>query len=127
MEEHENIKWIPIKNNCKTFQWEGEPELIHVIETGFVDKFMVVYEDAHQLNIGKTIYGTKADIEKKFNISLDDVKSQVKTIIVPPRYVKENGIVVPDITEEDKATLKLGIAIGMIISFFIAAIYNVCT
>lgn len=144
--DYSNLKWVERKSDSRTFELEGEPELIHVIKTGFIDKYMVVYEDAYQLNIGDVIYGTKAEIENKFNISLDDVKpkvlpsvppekrerlnegiTKIETIIVPPRYVKENGIVVPDITEEDKATLKLGIAIGMIISFFIAAIYNICT
>lgn len=66
----ENLKWIEIPNNTKTFRLEEEPELIHVIKTGFKDKYMVVYEDAYELNLGKVIFGTKKEIDDKFKISL---------------------------------------------------------
>jgi hypothetical protein len=67
-----------IKSNCRTFQYttkingiiENEPELIHVIKTGFKDKYMVVYEDAYELDLGEVEFGTKKEIESKFNIIL---------------------------------------------------------
>ena len=70
MEDVQNFKWNQIKATCKTFQLEDEPELIHVIKTGFEDKYMVVYEDAYEFNLGKVIFGTKAEIESQFKITL---------------------------------------------------------
>ena len=66
----ENLKWIESGSVTKTFRLQDEPEFIHIIKTGFVDKYMVVYEDAYELNIGKVIYGTKAEIEGRFGVTL---------------------------------------------------------
>jgi hypothetical protein len=66
----EKIKWIENKNVTKTFRLGNEPELIHIIKTGFKDKYMVVYEDAYELNLGEVLYGTKLGIENEFNINL---------------------------------------------------------
>lgn len=67
----EKLKWIESGNVTKTFRLEDEPELIHVIKTGFKDKYMVVYEDAYELNnTDKVTYGTKAEIEDRFGITL---------------------------------------------------------
>jgi hypothetical protein len=66
----ENIKWIEIDNRTKSFKLEDEPEVIHVIKTGFVDKYMVVFEDAYELSLGDVIFGTKSEIEAKFGIVL---------------------------------------------------------
>jgi hypothetical protein len=66
----EKIKWIENMNVTKTFRLGDEPELIHIIKTGFKDKYMVVYEDAYELNLGEVLYGTKLGIENKFNINL---------------------------------------------------------
>ena len=66
----EKIKWIESDNVTKTFRLQNEPELIHVIKTGFKDKYMVVYEDAYAINIGEITYGTKLEIETKFKIKL---------------------------------------------------------
>jgi hypothetical protein len=65
-----NLKWIESGNVTKTFRLQDEPELIHVIKTGFKDKYMVVYEDAYELNIGKVTYGTKTEIESRFGVTL---------------------------------------------------------
>ena len=62
--------YVEIKSQCRTFHLQDEPELIHVIKTGFKDKYMVVYEDAFEVELGKVIFGTKVEIESKFNISL---------------------------------------------------------
>ncbi len=63
-------KWIEISNDVKTFRLGDAPELIHVIKTGFKDKYMVVWEDAYELNIGKVTFGTKVEIEEKYGIIL---------------------------------------------------------
>jgi hypothetical protein len=66
----EKLYWEPIDRNIESFKLSDEPELIHVIQTGFNDKYMVVYEDAYEINLGKVIFGTKKEIENKFNINL---------------------------------------------------------
>jgi hypothetical protein len=63
-------KWKEIKSNSRTFQLEDEPELIHIIKTGFNNTYMVVFEDAYELELGNVIFGTKLEIEKRFNINL---------------------------------------------------------
>jgi hypothetical protein len=66
------LEWIEMKNVnvCKSFRLSEEPYLIHVIKTGFKDKYMVVHEDAFEVELGKVIIGTKAEIERLFNIIL---------------------------------------------------------
>jgi len=66
----EKLYWEPIDCNIESFKLGGVPELIHVIQTGFNNKYIVVYEDAYEINLGKVIFGTKEEIEKKFNINL---------------------------------------------------------
>ena len=63
--------WHQIDHNkIKTFQLGDDPILIHVIKTGFIDKYMVVYEDAYEQCMGDVIFGTKSEIENKFEIKL---------------------------------------------------------
>ena len=47
-----------------------ETEIIHIIKTGFQDKYIVVFEDAFERSLGETIIGTKEEIEQKFNIEI---------------------------------------------------------
>ena len=61
----EDLYWEPIDGNIQSFQLGCEPELIHVIKTGFNDKYMVVYEDASEINLGKVIVGEKNKVSKK--------------------------------------------------------------
>lgn len=63
-------EWNEIKSTAKCFQLEGEPELIHVIKTGFKDHFMVVHEDAYELMLGRVEFGTCKQIEEKYKIKL---------------------------------------------------------
>ena len=59
------------ESNCRTFQLGEEPELIHIIKTGFRDMFFVVYEDAYQIcNDMKVENYTKEQIKQKFGIEL---------------------------------------------------------
>jgi len=52
------------------FQWGEEPEMIHIIQTGFRDRYLVVWEDAYEMVLGKTDVLTKEEIKNKFNIDL---------------------------------------------------------
>ena len=57
-----------VSHEVKTYQFKDNPELIHIIKTGFVDKYIVVYEDAYELHIGETEILTRKQIKKNFNI-----------------------------------------------------------
>jgi len=52
------------------FQWGEEPEMVHIIQTGFRDMYLVVWEDAYEMMLGKTEILTKEEIKNKFNIDL---------------------------------------------------------
>jgi len=62
--------WIERKIEIKSFQHEDEPEMIHVIKTGFNDLYMIVWEDVFEIDLGKVEFGTKKEVEIKFKISL---------------------------------------------------------
>lgn len=64
------MEWKEIKSKTWCFQLGEEPELIHVIKTGFKDMYMVVHEDAYQQLMGKTEFGTKKDVEVRYKIEL---------------------------------------------------------
>lgn len=67
----ETMKWKEIDcNNVKCFQYGDDPELIYIVKTGFKNKYMVLYEDAYQLNIGHTKILSREDIKEQYNIEL---------------------------------------------------------
>ena len=70
MNPFDNLKWTEIQSKSKSFQLGDEPEVIHIIKTGFIDNYMVVHEDAYELELGKVEFGTKIEIETKYNITL---------------------------------------------------------
>lgn len=63
--------WKEIKSTAQCFELEGEPELIHVIKTGFRDMYMVVHEDAYEYSLGKVEIGTKNDVEIRYKIKIN--------------------------------------------------------
>lgn len=63
--------WKEIKSTAQCFELEGEPELIHVIKTGFRDMYMVVHEDAYEYSLGKVEIGTKNDVEIRYKIKVN--------------------------------------------------------
>jgi hypothetical protein len=65
------LEWIEIKGaEYRRFQWGTEPELIHIIKTGFEDRYMVIWEDAYELHLGNVDFLSKQEIEEKFKIKL---------------------------------------------------------
>jgi len=62
--------WKEINCITRSFKYEGEPELIHIIETGFKNRYMVVFEDAYELVLGNVEFHTKEEIEQLFKIKL---------------------------------------------------------
>lgn len=67
----ENVIGIKeITSNCRTFQLGDDPELIHIIKTGFKDKYMIVHEDAYEFMLGKVEFATQQEILDRFKIDL---------------------------------------------------------
>lgn len=64
-------KYKPMSDiSVKRFISKYEDEVIYVIHTGFQDTWMVVFEDAHEMSLGRTVLGTKEEIKQQFNIEL---------------------------------------------------------
>lgn len=68
-------KWEKrIPRKIETFQLvfddNEEPELIHIIKTGFKNRYIVVFEDAYEIMLGYTVILEKEQIEKDFGIKL---------------------------------------------------------
>jgi hypothetical protein len=59
-----------IKSQCRTFQFGEDPELIHVIKTGFKNRYMVVHEDAYEFLLGKVEFRTREEIKKVYGIDV---------------------------------------------------------
>jgi hypothetical protein len=65
------LEWVEIKGaEYRCFQWGTEPEIIHIIKTGFADRYMVIWEDAYELHLGNVDFLSKKQIEEKFKITL---------------------------------------------------------
>lgn len=64
------MKWIEKTCfNVKKYQLGGdEPEVIYVIKTGFEDEYMVIYEDAYRIDLGKVEFYTLKQLKEKLNI-----------------------------------------------------------
>ena len=61
-------KQIENKDRIKTFQFKDEPELIHIIKTGYEDLFIIVHEDGYELNTGLTELLSAKSLKEKFGI-----------------------------------------------------------
>ena len=70
MREELSIPLVEIKTTCKSFQWKGEPELIHVIKTGFKNRYMIVHEDAYEVSLGKVEFMSKEKIKEVYQIEV---------------------------------------------------------
>lgn len=63
--------WEERKREVKSFQLSDDPEFIHIIKTGFVDRYYVVFEDAYEICNGMQVESyTKKQVKEKFNIDL---------------------------------------------------------
>ena len=77
---------IPVKMkefplSCRSFQFGDDPELIHIIKTGFKDRYMIVHEDAYEFMLGKVEFATQQEIMDRFEIDLS----------TPPETKNNNG------------------------------------
>lgn len=64
--------WVEMNSPTRTFQYGDEPELIHIIKTGFKDRYMIVWEDAYELNIGKVEFCTASVILSVYGIKINE-------------------------------------------------------
>lgn len=65
------LKWFEIKPpTIRTFQLGDEPEVIHIIKTGFEDKYIVSWEDAYEVMLGSTDVMTREEIKHRYDIEL---------------------------------------------------------
>jgi len=64
-----NINFKEIISSWRTFQLEDEPELIHIHQVRD-DEYIVVYEDAYDINTGEVDFFNKESLERRFNIKL---------------------------------------------------------
>lgn len=64
------MSYKEIKSPTKAFMNMNEPEVIHIIKTGFKDMYLVIKEDAYFEYDPKIINGTKEEIENKYKIKL---------------------------------------------------------
>lgn len=58
--------WI----KAQRFITKSKDELIYVLQAGFEDTFIVVFENAYGDNIGETLVGNRKMVEDTFNIKL---------------------------------------------------------
>lgn len=71
MVKNENpIEMKEIKSSTRTFQFGDDPELIHIIKTGFKNRYMVVHEDAYEFLLGKVDFMTREEIKKIYGIEV---------------------------------------------------------
>lgn len=63
-------QWEERPSESRKFQLGQEPEIIHIIPTGFHDYYLVVHEDAYESQMGEVEFHTKASIGEKFNITI---------------------------------------------------------
>lgn len=62
--------WYEYNSKVQSFHYNNEPELIHIIKSGSPNTYILVYDDAYQLNTGTTEILSKEMIEERFNITL---------------------------------------------------------
>jgi len=64
------MSWHKVPNKVDSYQLGEEPVVIHIIKTGFKDKYIVVCEDAYELCIAESKTMTKQQIQDKYKIYL---------------------------------------------------------
>lgn len=63
--------WIEIGSRTKSFRLGDEPELIHIIKTGYSDTFMVVFESGYD-HIGDIKIMSSKEILESSEIDLSN-------------------------------------------------------
>ena len=63
---------ITESSRFSTYQFDDDPVVIHIIKTGFHNKYFIISEDGYESpENGKTQIMTREKIKETFNISVD--------------------------------------------------------
>lgn len=68
----EKQEWNESKCNVRTYLGSFEDEMIHIIKTGFINRYLVVWEDAHDTKLGKIEEHTLESIFATYGIDLEE-------------------------------------------------------
>lgn len=63
-------KWTEVGYRTRSFRLGSEPEVIHIIKTGYSDTFMVVYESGYEM-IGDLKIMSSRQILCDFGINIE--------------------------------------------------------
>lgn len=72
-DELKQLEWVPRDVKVRSYQLGDEPEMIHIIRTGFVEggmAYLVVYEDAFELTLGNTKLMSAEQIKEIYGIDV---------------------------------------------------------
>lgn len=68
----EDLKWQSVQPaSISSFQFGNEPEVLHIIKSGFKDKYIVVFEDAYEISMGDILILNSEEIKEKFGIVIN--------------------------------------------------------
>ena len=72
------IRWEPTENFIQTFiDEEHEPEIMHVIQSGIQNTFIIVFDDALGMRTGHSEVHSSESFETKFGFK---IKSKSETV-----------------------------------------------
>jgi hypothetical protein len=70
MEKYQNLKWKEITTNkVRVFQLDEEPEVFYLIKIRD-NEYMIVHEDAYDMNTGKVEFLNKEQVIGKYGIEI---------------------------------------------------------
>ena len=78
-----------------TYQLGEEPEVVHVIKTGFEDMYLMAWEDAYQHTLGKTEFLSSSELKEKYQINIKEDQMEYQKIEVFEKirnWAQERGI-----------------------------------
>lgn len=61
-----------VNSQIRSFQFGDEPELIHIIKSGFPDKYLVIHEDPFMLGEAEILTKEKIKLKYKINFDFDE-------------------------------------------------------
>jgi NTP pyrophosphatase (non-canonical NTP hydrolase) len=88
---HKTKKPVPMT----TYQLGEEPEVVHVIKTGFEDMYLMAWEDAYQHTLGKTEFLSSSELKEKYQINIKEDQMEYQKIEVFEKirnWAQERGI-----------------------------------
>ena len=59
-----------IETISQSFLNDGGDGVLHIIKTGFNDRYIAISEDAYEMELGSIRIGTKEEMKKWFSVNL---------------------------------------------------------